>query len=121
MSKSPLATVKERFGDDRKKAKEKLVEAVKNAAGKDLWLERLNEEKGLRNVPNKKLLHLERVFQEVSSEVGSRDKLIDAIAARAGLAKDRDYKARLEQESTPALWDRYQAVQSRSAGSPGKK
>ena len=49
MNKSPLSIVKERFGDDPQKAKEKLVAAVKKAAGKDLWLERLNEEKGLEH------------------------------------------------------------------------
>lgn len=120
MSKSPLSIVKERFGDDRKKAKEKLVEAVKKAAGKDLWLERINQEKGLANVPNKKLLHLEQVFQAINSEVGSRDKLIGEIAKAKGRAKDDDFKARLGEESTPALWDRYQSVQSRSAGDTGK-
>ena len=115
MSKSPLSIVKERFGDDRKKAKEKLVAAVKKVAGKDLWLDRLNEEKGLEHVSNKRLLHLERVFEAVGKEVGSRDKLIDAIADAQGRAKDDAYKARLGEESTPALWDRYQAVQSRNA------
>ncbi|UCH30432.1 MAG: hypothetical protein JSV06_05250 [Myxococcales bacterium] len=120
MSKSPLSIVKERFGDDPKKAKEKLVAAVKKAAGKDLWLDRLNEEKGLEHVSNKKLLHLEQVLEAVSKEVGSRDKLIEAIAKARGRVKDDAYKARLGEESTPALWDRYQSVQSRVAGTPAK-
>ncbi|TNF60818.1 MAG: hypothetical protein EP303_06630 [Deltaproteobacteria bacterium] len=120
MSKSPLSIVKERFGDDPKKAKEKLVAAVKKVAGKDLWLDRLNEEKGLEHVSNSKLLHLEQVFEAVSKEVGSRDKLIGEIAKRQGRSKDDDYKARLGEESTPSLWDRYQAVQSRDAGNPAK-
>ena len=119
MSKSPLSIVKERFGDDPKKAKEKLVAAVKKAAGKDVWLDRVNEGKGLEHVSNKKLLHLEQVLQDVA-KVGSRDKLIDEIAKAQGCAKDDGYKARLGEESTPALWDRYQAVQSRVAGSPAK-
>ena len=116
MSKSPLSIVKERFGDDPKKAKEKLVAAVKKAAGKDVWLDRVNETKGLEHVSNKKLLHLEQVLQAVA-KVGSRDKLIESIAEAQGRAKDDAYKARLGEESTPALWDRYQAVQSRVAGS----
>ncbi len=120
MSNSPLSTVKERFGDDPKKAKQKLVEAVKKAAGKDLWLERVSAEKGLEHVSNKKLLHLEQVFQAVSKEVGSRDKLIGEIAGLQGLAKDEGYKARLAEESTPSLWDRYRAVQSQAAGNPAK-
>ena len=120
MSKSPLSIVKERFGDDPKKAKAGLVAAVKKAAGKDLWLDRLNEEKGLEHVSNKKLLHLEQVLQAVAKEHGSRDKLIGAIASAQGHDKDDAYKARLGEESTPALWDRYQAVQSRSAGKSAK-
>ncbi len=116
MSNSPLAIVKERFGDDPKKAKEKLVAAVKKAAGKDLWLDRLNEAKGLAHVSNKKLLHLEQVLEKVAKAVGSRDKLIGEIAKLSGRAKDDDYKARLAEESTPTLWDRFQAVQSSAAG-----
>ena len=116
MSKSPLSIVKERFGDDPKKAKEKLVAAVKKVAGKDVWLDRLNEKKGLDHVSNKKLLHLEQVFEAVSKKVGSRDKLIGEIAKLQGRAKDDDYKARLGEESTSALWDRFQAVQSSASG-----
>jgi hypothetical protein len=119
MSKSPLSIVKERFGDDPKKAKEKLVAAVKKVAGKDLWLDRLNDEKGLEHVSNGKLLHLEQVFEAVSKEVGSRDKLIGEIAKLQGRSKDEDYKARLGEESTPSLWDRFQAVQSNASGKPG--
>ncbi|NNE17716.1 MAG: hypothetical protein HKN10_04475 [Myxococcales bacterium] len=119
MSKSPLSIVKERFGDDPKKAKAKLVAAVKKAAGKDLWLDRLNEEKGLDHVSNKKLLHLEQVLEAVSKKVGSRDQLIGEIAKLQGRAKDEDYKASLAEESTPSLWDRYQSVQSSSSGKSG--
>lgn len=112
MSKSPLSIVKERFGDDPKKAKAKLVEAVKKAAGKDAWLDRLNESKGLERVSNRKLLRLERILGAVAAEVGSRDKLITAIAKAQGRDHDDAFKARLGEESTPALWDRYQAVVS---------
>jgi hypothetical protein len=116
MSKSPLSIVKERFGDDPKKAKAKLVAAVKKVAGKDVWLDRVSEEKGLDHVSNKKLLRLERVFEAVNKEVGSREKLIGEIAKRTGRDKDEDYKTRLAAESTPALWDRFQAVQSSTSG-----
>ena len=57
---------------------------MKKVAGKDLWLDRLNEEKGLEHVSNGKLLHLEQVFEAVSKEVGSRDKLIGEIAKLQG-------------------------------------
>jgi len=119
MSKSPLSIVKARFGDDPKKAKEKLVDAVKKVAGKDLWFERLNAEKGLQHVSNKKLLHLEQVFEAVRKQVGSRDKLIGEIARLQGRSKDESYQTRLGLESTPSLWDRYQAVQSAGSGNPG--
>jgi hypothetical protein len=115
-----LTIVKERFGDDPKKAKEQLVAAVKKAGGKDVWLDRLNEEKGLEHVSNKKLLRLERVLLAVGKEVGSRDELIGEIAKAKGLDQDEGFKARLSQESTPSLWDRYQSVQSRDAGTPAK-
>jgi len=120
MSKSPLAIVKERFGDDPRKAKEELVAAVKKAAGKDLWIDRLNQSKGLEHVSNKKLLHLEEVLLKVSKEVGSREGLIAAIAEHDGRAADDDYKAGLEEASTPSLWDRFQAVQSSAAGRSAK-
>lgn len=119
MSKSPLSIVKERFGDDPKKAKEKLVAAVQKVAGKDVWLDRLNEEKGLEHVSNKKLLHLEQVFEAVRKKVGSRDKLIGEIAKLQGRSKDEDYKTRLGEESTPSLWDRFQSVESSASGNPG--
>ena len=119
MSNSPLSIVKERFGDDPKKAKEKLVAAVNKVAGKDLWLDRLNAKKGLQHVSNRKLLHLEQLFTEISKEVGSREKLIGEIAKLQGRAKDEDYKASLSEESTPSLWDRYQSVQSSSSGKSG--
>jgi hypothetical protein len=119
MSNSPLSILKARFGDDPKKAKEKLVAAVKKVAGKDLWLDRLNEEKGLQHVSNRKLLHLEQVFEAMAKAVGSRDKLIAEIAQLQGRAKDEDYKTRLAEESTPSLWDRYQSVQSSSSGKSG--
>jgi hypothetical protein len=119
MSNSPLSIVKARFGDDPKKAKEKLVAAVKKVAGKDLWLDRVSGEKGLQHVSNRKLLHLEQVFEAIGKDVGSRDKLIGEIAKLQGRAKDKDYLARLSEESTPSLWDRYQSVQSSSSGKSG--
>ena len=113
MNKSPLATIKERFGDDPKKAKAKLVEAVKKAAGKNLWLEdRLNENKGLENVSSRKLLHLEQVCEAIANDGGSRDNLISEITKLRGREKDEDYTARLAQTTTPALWDQLQAARS---------
>ena len=59
MAKTPLQQVKEEFGD-----KAKLVEALKQLTGEDLWLGQTSE-KGLERVSNAKLLRLHRVFSAV--------------------------------------------------------
>ncbi|MEZ4288519.1 MAG: hypothetical protein R3A47_10330 [Polyangiales bacterium] len=115
MKKSPLEIVKERFGDDRKKAKSALVKAVRDIAGSDLWLDGLNEDKGLEHVSNRKLLHLESLYSEIKKAVGSREKLVDAIAKLDNRSKDQAYRDSLLKQSTPRLWDRYQSTQKRSA------
>ncbi len=107
MKKSPFETVKERFTD-----KAKLVEAVKKLATDDLWIENVNEDKGLELVSNQKLLHLHDVLEAVKSEFGSRAKLVDAIVAAEKREKDADYKGRYASWSTPRLYDRYRAVKS---------
>ena len=107
-SKSPLAQVKERFTD-----KAGLVKAVKALAKDDLFIDRVNEDTGLDHISNAKLLHLHDVLSAVKKEVGSRDKLIAAIL-KAEKRKDDGYKARLEKQSTPRLWDHYKAAQKRA-------
>jgi hypothetical protein len=100
MSKSPLALVKERFSN-----KEGLVAAVKALATDELWNgRRLNENKGLEHVSNKKLLHLHEVLSSVKKDHGSRAKLIDALLEAGKRSKDEGYKARLEKASTPDLY-----------------
>jgi len=115
MKKSPLAVAQERFGGDRKEAKAKLVKAVKDLAGDSLFLERLNEEKGLERVSNKKLLHLHDVLAQVKKDFGSRAKLIDAILSAEKRSKDEGYKGRLEGQPTPRLLDHLRAATKRSA------
>jgi hypothetical protein len=115
MNKSPLAAIKERFGDDPKEAKAQLVAAVKKAGGKDLWLERLNERKGLEHVSNRKLLHLEEIFATVKKEAGSREKLVDELADLRGHGQDEQAKARLALQPTPKLWDQLQVERRRAA------
>src|SRR6185503_17284715 len=53
MKTSPFKAMTERFGD-----KQKLVSALEKLVTDELWLKRVNEEKGLERVSNKKLLHL---------------------------------------------------------------
>jgi hypothetical protein len=115
MKKSPLTVVKERFGEDRTQAKAKLVQAVRDLAKDDVWVERLSEDKGLERVSNKKLLHLEGVLSTVKSQLGGRKGLIDAILELEKRAKDEGYRTRLEGHPTPRLWDHYRSAKKRSA------
>lgn len=109
MQKTPLEIVRERFND-----KAGLVKAVRDMAGSDLWIERLNDDKGLECVSNQKLLHLHGVLTEVKAAFGSRDKLIAAVLEAQGRSKDADYRTGLERRSTPALWDLYRAAKKKS-------
>jgi len=100
MSKSPFASVKERFD-----SKEKLVAAVQKLATKELWLERVNTNKGLDKVSNAKLLRLHAVLTQAKESFGTRDKLIASIAELAKRTKDKGYAARLEAFPLPRLLD----------------
>jgi hypothetical protein len=115
--KSPLALVKEEFGD-----KEKLVLAVRKLAEQDLWVARENADKGLAHVSNAKLLRLFRIFTEVKEKFGTRAKLIDAILELEKRTKDAGYKARLEKFPVPRLYDMYKSAQKRlgAASAPQK-
>jgi hypothetical protein len=109
MSKSPLQTVKERF-----KNKEGLLSAVKALAKDELWNDRrLNSDKGLDSVSNKKLLRLHEVLTEVKSKFGSRAKLIEAIAADLKRQKDAGFAAGLERFPTVRLLEIFRAGQKR--------
>ncbi len=109
--KSPIAAVKDKFGD-----KAKLVaELEKFTKDEDLWVSRLNANKGLAHVSNAKLLRLHQTFTTVKEKFGSRAKLIDAIAEVEKRAKDEGYKTRLGGYPVPRLWDMYQSASKRVA------
>lgn len=112
-SKSPLALVKERFGD-----KAKLVDAVKAFVNEDLWLGRTSidrgKTKGLENVSNAKLLRLHATFSEVKEKFGTRAKLIDAIVDAQKRGKDAGYRKRLEAYPVPRLFDLYKSSAKRA-------
>lgn len=103
--KSPLALVKERFGD-----KAKLVEAVQQFTNDDLWVNRVNQAKGLAHVSNAKLLRLHATFSAVKEQFGTRAKLIETIAEIAKRSKDDGYKARLSGYPVPRLFDLYRSL-----------
>lgn len=110
MSKSPLALVKERFSN-----KEGLVAAVKALATDELWNDRrLNSDKGLEHVSNKKLLHLHDVLTSVKNDHGSRTKLIDALVEAEKRGKDAGFRTRLEKASTPELFQQLTVLKRRA-------
>ncbi|MBX3230282.1 MAG: hypothetical protein KIT84_03890 [Labilithrix sp.] len=117
--KSPLATLKDKFGD-----KAKLVAELETfTKSDDLWVGRLNENKGLAHVSNAKLLRLHATFTTVKEKFGTRAKLIEAIAEVEKRTKDEGFKARLGKFPVPRLWDMYQSASKRAkaAAAPPKK
>ena len=104
MSKPPAALVKEKFA-----GKAQLVAALQPFLNDDLWIDRVNAEKGLARVSNAKLLRLFRIFSEVKKEFGTRFKLVDAICQAEGRAKDEPYRKRLLAWPVPRLYDLYRA------------
>jgi len=108
MAKTPIQTVKERFTD-----KAGLIKAVQGLMGTDLTVDRLNADKGLDSVSNKKLLHLHDVLSQVKKDFGSRDKLIAAIAEGAKRPKDADFTKSLQGLPTPRLFEQYRAGKKR--------
>jgi hypothetical protein len=110
MTQSPLQLVKERFKD-----KTGLVAAVRGLLSDELWNgRRLNTDKGLDSVSNKKLLKLHDALSEVKKDFGSRTKLIDAIATAQGRAKDDPYKESLGRHGTPRLLELLKISKKRS-------
>jgi hypothetical protein len=105
MKKSPLQIVKERFGD-----KAGLVQALRDFTHEDLWVNRLNAEKGLEHVSNAKLLRLHTTFTKVKEQFGNRFKLIDAILEAQNRIKDTGLRERFEQYPVPRLFDLYQSA-----------
>ncbi len=108
--KSPLATVKDKFGD-----KKSLVAAVEKLAGEELWLGRTSKDKGLAHVANAKLLRLHATFTTVKAKFGTRAKLIEAIVTLEKRTKDEGYKVHIGAYPVPRLWDLYQTLEKRKA------
>jgi hypothetical protein len=108
VAKSPLEQVKEKFGD-----KTKLVAAIRQLAGDELWLNRSSEGKGLDHVSNSKLLKLHATFSAVKDAFGSRAKLVSAITDLEGRAKDESYGKRLSTWPVPRLYDHFRSSKKR--------
>jgi hypothetical protein len=116
MAKSPLALVKDKFGD-----KAKLVAAVEAFTTDDLWVSRTNKDKGLAHVSNAKLVRLHATFTAVKEKFGTRAKLIEAILEVEKRAKDDGYRTHLSAFPVPRLWDLYKSASKRHAPKAEKK
>lgn len=108
MPSSPLQHVKDNFG-----SKKDLIAAVKSLASGDTWLDRLNQEKGLERVSNRKLLRLHAVLTEVKEDHGSRQALISKILEAEQRPQDLDYKSRFSGWPTPRLLDFLKSMELR--------
>jgi hypothetical protein len=113
MKTPPLKAVKDRFGD-----KQKLVSAVKGLATDELWLKRVNDEKGLDSVSNAKLLRLHDTLTQVKKDFGSRAKLIESILTLSKRSKDAGLKSSLEKYPTPRLVDLQTSAARRAKAAP---
>jgi hypothetical protein len=101
--------VKQQFGD-----KAKLVAALGPLTSGDLWIDRVNETKGLERVSNAKLLRLFGVLTAVKEKFGTRAKLVDAIAEIEKRSKDEGFKKRLAAYPVPRLFDTYRSAAKRA-------
>ncbi len=108
MAKSPLSLVAERF-----ESKEKLVSSIEKLATADLWLDRVNADRGLARVSNAKLLRLHNALEDAKKRFGSRDKLVAAICELEKRGKDEGYKSRLSSYPLPRLLDLHDSTKKR--------
>lgn len=117
MKKTPLAQVKEQFkAETAKDAKKKLVAELEQfTKSDDLWVNRLNADKGLAHASNAKLLRLHTIFTEVKAKFGTRAKLIEQIAEIEKRTKDEGYKTGLSAYPVPRLYDMWKSSTKRNA------
>lgn len=104
MRKTPLQTVKDKFGD-REKLVGELVGMVDKMQGDDSDAQVRSRLMGLSN---KKLLRLYAVEQKVREKFGDKDKLVAAILdgrKQAGLTADETYETKIRTFSKAKLLD----------------
>ncbi|MBN2342140.1 MAG: hypothetical protein JXX29_03425 [Deltaproteobacteria bacterium] len=117
MKKTPLQKINDRFG-----SKDKLVAELKAMFDKgDLFVERLNPDKGLASVANAKLLKLYDTAQEVKEKFKTRDNLITDLLEKLGRAKDTGLKERFDNWGLPRLWDYHKTLNRKLKKESAKK
>lgn len=112
-TKSPLEEVNDKFG-----GKDKLVEKLVGLLESDEPKDELR--KRLLGVANKKLLRLHGVASLVKEKYGSREKLLEQLVGATNRAKDKDYRTRLENFTTPRLVDAVTVAERRTKSTATK-
>lgn len=106
---TPHARVKAGFG-----SKNELIEKIQGMA-EGLLVDRFNKSKSWKGISNAKLLRLHAIVNEAKQRFGTREQLIDALAAAEGHGKDADYKKRFADWPLPRLLDALKSAERRNA------
>lgn len=105
--KTPGIEVKEQFG-----SKENLLKEVKKLFDKtDFFPDRLNPDKGLDRVSNRKLLRLYTLASEMKDKFGSRKNMIEEYVKLAGRANVEAMKEKLAEMTLGKLVDLYRRAE----------
>lgn len=105
IKESPLAKVKRLHG-----TKESLVDTVVADLARETGEDAGELKQRLLGSSNQQLLRLAEVLKTVKDKYGSKDKLVDALSAARGKAKDGDYMAKLRTLPLPRLLDMMRAA-----------
>ena len=112
--KSPLSLVNETFG-----AKDKLVDKLVALLDRDEE-PKAELRKQLLVAANSKLLNLHRVATAVKERYGSREKLVAQAGSLLGHSKDKDFLARLDNQSDARLLDLVTAAERKAKQAAAK-
>jgi hypothetical protein len=113
-NKTPLEMVNEAHGD-----KAKLVDSLLGILEPSDAEEPKDDLKArLLAASNRKLLRLLKVSRTVKDKYGSKDKLVAAVAAAYGRAKDGDYVGRLSRYTSAKLLDIAESLARRARPAP---
>jgi hypothetical protein len=112
--KSPLSLVNETFG-----AKDKLVDKLVALLDRDEE-PKAELRKRLLVAANSKLLNLHRVATAVKERYGSREKLVSQAGSLLGHSKDKDFLARLDNQSDARLLDLVTAAERKAKQAAAK-
>lgn len=105
VKETPLAKVKRLHG-----TKEALVDSVVKELAKANDEDEGELKQRLLGSSNKQLLRLDEVLSTVRDKYGDKDKLVEALSAAKGKAKDGDYVAKLRTLPLPRLLDMMRAA-----------